>query len=161
MLKSNYFFCYTVGMKVILLKDVRGVGMHGEIKNVADGYAINGLFPKKLAEAATEEKIAEVAAKRAAHEAQAQEEAEQLDNKVAALRGKTVTISSRATEKGGLFKAVHEKDVAKAVLGEHALAIPEDSISFPEAIKTVGEHIVLLKSKNQKAELGVLVVPAI
>lgn len=148
-------------MKVILLKDVRGVGMHGEIKNVADGYATNGLFPKKLAEAATEEKIAEVAAKRAAHEAEAVKEAEALDNKVLGLRGKTVTISSRATEKGGLFKAVHEKDVAKAILGEHALAIPEDAITFPEAVKTVGEHVVMLKSKNQKAELGVLVVPAI
>ncbi len=148
-------------MKVILLKDVRGVGMHGEIKNVADGYATNGLFPKKLAEAATAEKIAEVEAKRAAHEAEAAKEAEQLDNKVSALRGKTVTISNRATEKGGLFKAVHEKDVAKAILEEHALAIPEDAISFPEPIKTVGEHVVILKSKNQKAELGVVVVPAI
>ncbi len=37
-------------MKVILLKDVRGVGMHGEVKNVADGYAINKLFPSKMAE---------------------------------------------------------------------------------------------------------------
>ena len=135
--------------------------MHGEIKNVADGYAINGLFPKKLAEAATAEKIAEVEAKRAAHEAEMQKEAEQLDNKVAALRGKTITISSRATEKNGLFKAVHEKDVAKAILGEHALAVREDAITFPEPIKTVGEHVVLLKSKNQKAELGVVVVPAV
>jgi len=148
-------------MKVILLKDVRGVGMHGEIKNVADGYAINGLFPKKLAEAATAEKIADVEAKRVAHEAEMQKEAEQLDNKVAALRGKTITISSRATEKGGLFKAVHEKDVAKAILGEHALAIPEDAITFPEPVKTVGEHVVLLKSKNQKAEFGVVVVPTV
>ena len=145
-------------MKIILLKDIRGVGLHGEVKNVADGYAINGLFPKKLAEAATQEKIAEVEAARAAREAEAQKEAEQLDNKVAALRGKTVTISSRATEKGGLFKAVHEKDIAKAVLGEHALAIPETAIVFQEAVKTVGEHVVLLKSKNQKSELGVVVV---
>ncbi len=145
-------------MKVILLKDVRGVGMHGEIKNVADGYAINGLFPKKLAEAATAEKIAEVEAKRAAREAEVQKEAEQLDNKIAALRGKLVTVSGRATAKGGLFTAVHEKDIAKAILGEHALAIPEDAITFPEPVKTVGEHIILLKSKNQKAELGVVVV---
>ena len=148
-------------MKVILLKNVRGVGLHGEVKNVADGYAINGLFPKKLAEAATSEKIADVEAKRVAHEAEMQKEAEQLDNKVAALRGKTITISSRATEKGGLFKAVHEKDIAKAILGEHALAIPEDAITFPEPVKTVGEHVVLLKSKNQKAEFGVVVVPTV
>ena len=125
-------------MKVILLKDVRGVGMHGEIKNVTDGYAINGLFPKKLAEAATPEKIQQFEIKKAETLAEAVKEAEQLDNKVAALRGKSVTISARATEKGGLFKAVHEKDVVKAILGEHALALPEESIKFPEAVKTVG-----------------------
>lgn len=148
-------------MKVILLKDVRGVGMHGEIKTVADGYAINALFPRKLAQPATPEKIAEVEAQRAAREAEAAKEAEQLDNKVAALRGKMVTISGRATEKGGLFKAIHEKDVAKAILAEHSLIIPEESIRFSEHIKTVGEHVALLHSKNQKAELGILVVPAV
>ncbi len=148
-------------MKVILLKDVRGVGMHGEIKNVADGYAINGLFPKKLAEAATEEKIAQYEAKKAEHEAEAAKEQELLDNKVSALRGKKVTISARATEKGGLFKAVHEKDVAKAILGEHALAIAEESIKFPEPIKTVGEHVAMLSSKNNKAEFGVVVVATV
>lgn len=147
-------------MKVILLKDVRGVGQHGEIKNVADGYAINGLFPKKLAEAATPEKIAQYEARKAAAEAEAVKEAEQLDNKVTALRGKKVTISGRATEKGGLFKAVHEQDVAKAILAEHALEIPEDSISFPAPIKTVGEHVVVLKSKSNKVELGVVITAA-
>ena len=135
--------------------------MHGEIKNVADGYAINGLFPKKLAEVATAEKVAQFEAKKAQLEEERHKEEEQLDNKVAALRGKKVTISARATEKGGLFKAVHEKDVAKAILGEHGLAIPEESIKFSESIKTVGEHVVMLSSKNNKAEFGVVVVAAV
>lgn len=148
-------------MKVILLKDVRGIGMHGEIKTVADGYAINALFPQKLAQPATPEKIAEVEANRAAREAEAAKEAEQLDNKVAALRGKVVAIAARATEKGGLFKAVHEKDVAKAILAEHSLAIPESSIRFPEPVKTIGEHVVMLSSKNNKVELGLRITPAV
>jgi len=148
-------------MKVILLKDVRGVGHHGEIKNVADGYAVNKLFPQKLAEPATDAKIAEVAAKQAEREAQIAKEEEQTNNKVAALRGKKVSISVRATEKGGLFKAVHEKDIAKAILGEHSLAIPEEAIHFPQPIKTVGEHVVLVSGKGQKAELGVVIVAAV
>jgi large subunit ribosomal protein L9 len=148
-------------MKVILLKDVRGVGQHGEIKTVADGYAINALFPQRLAEPATQEKIAQHAAQKAEHEAQKLKEEEQLDNKVQSLRGKKVSLSVRATEKGGLFKAVHGSDVAKAILGEHALAIPEAAIHFTEPIKTVGEHVVMLHSKNQKAEFGVVVTPAV
>ncbi len=148
-------------MKVILLKDVRGVGMHGTIQNVADGYATNALFPRKLAEPATEEKIKQIEAKKAELEAQHKKEEEQLDAKVQSLRGKKVTITSRATEKGGLFKGIVEKDIAKAILGEHSLEIPESSIIIGEPIKSVGEHMLTLQSKNHKAEFGVVVVAGV
>lgn len=36
-------------MKVILLRDVKGVGKRFEEKNVSDGYATNFLLPQKLA----------------------------------------------------------------------------------------------------------------
>lgn len=147
-------------MKVILLKDVRGVGMHGTVHEVSDGYAINALFPRKLAEPATEEKIQQVKAAEAAREANKQKEEEQLDNKVASLRGKQVTLSIRATEKGGLFKAVHEVDIAKAIRAQYSLEVPEAAIKFGSDIKTVGEHKVVLQSKHQKAELGVVVAAA-
>ena len=147
-------------MKVILLKDVRGLGVHGEVKNVADGYAANKLLPQKLAEPATAERIKEIEAQKAAHEAQLQKEAEALDAKVLSLRGKKVSLTARATEKGGLFKAAHEADVVKAIRAEHTLDIPESSVHFPQPVKTVGEHVVLLQSKSQKVEFGVLVVAA-
>lgn len=144
-------------MKVILLKDVRRVGQNGEIKNVAEGYALNFLFPNKLAEAATDEKIKQVEAGKAAREADLQKEKEQLDNKVVALRGKKVVLQARATDKGGLFKSITGKEIARAILAEHSLEIPEDSI-VSEPIKTVGEHAVQLVGPSQKAEFGVVVV---
>lgn len=42
-------------MKVLLTKDVKGVGKAGEIKEVADGYGKNFLVGKGLALAATHE----------------------------------------------------------------------------------------------------------
>lgn len=147
-------------MKVILLKDVRGVGIHGEVKNVADGYATNFLIRGKLAEPATEERIKEIEAQKAEHEAQLHKEAAELDAKVASLRGKQASLTSRATEKGGLFKAVHESDIAKAIRAEHSVEIPDSAVHIPTPIKTVGEHVVMLQSKNQKAEFGIIVVAA-
>src|ERR1700691_2619167 len=147
-------------MKVILLKDVRGVGQHHEIKNVADGYAANFLFPQRWAEPATEEKIKQFESQKAEHEAAAKVAEEQLDKKIAQLRGKSVTIQSRATEKGGLFKTITSKDIAHAIRAEHSLEIPETSIQIEEPIKTVGEHKVALVSKNEKGILTLIVSAA-
>lgn len=147
-------------MKVILLKDVRGVGSVRDIKDVADGYAINFLFPRKFAEPATEEKVRQMERHKEAHEADLQKAEEDLTKKVQSLNGKTVAIQSRATEKGGLFKAVGTGDVARAIREQHSLEIPEAAVSVREPIKTVGEHMVELHSKSVQANFGVVVTAA-
>lgn len=147
-------------MKVILLKDVRSIGQHGEVKNVADGYARNFLFPQKLAEPATEEKVKEVESKKQEHQAAIEKEEAELTARIMQLRGKKVVLSARATEKGSLFKAIAAKDVIRAIKAEHDIDIPEEMIDFSDHIKTVGEHTALLKSKTQKVELIVAVVAA-
>lgn len=147
-------------MKVIMLKDVRGVGQHGTVQQVADGFAINKLFPQQLAAPATPEKMKEIEAQAAAAAAARAKEEEQLDSKVASLHGKRVAVSARATEKGGLFKAVGASDIAKAIRAEHSLEVPESAIHLPEHLKVVGEHAVQLRGKNKKAELTVVVAPA-
>ena len=145
-------------MKVILLKDVRSLGQAHDIKNVSDGYATNFLLPKKLAEIATVEKMKALEAQREARVHEQEKKDEELDALVRLLRGKKVVISARATEKGGLFKTIAGKDVARAIHAEHQVELPEDVIQFPEHIKTVGEHVVMLASKKEKAEFGVVIV---
>lgn len=148
-------------MKVIFLKDVRRVGRAGEIKDVADGYAANFLFPSKSAEPATPEKIAYIEKQKQAAAEAAHKEEEVLNKKVASLNGKSVTIPVRATPKGGLFKTVIAKDVSKAILAEHALEIPEESIVLDDPIKTVGEHSIRLVAKNKNADLRVVVAASV
>ncbi len=131
------------------------MGQHGEVKEVADGYAVNKLLPMKLAEPATPEKIKKFESMRAEHEAALAKEEEQTNNKIKSLNNKKVTITAKSTEKGGLFKAIIEKDVAKAILAQHSLEIPTDLITIDEHIKTVGEHAVTIESKSAKATLTV------
>ncbi len=54
-------------MKVLLLADVRGQGKKGEVVNVADGYARNYLFPRKLAVEVTPAVLAELKAQEEAN----------------------------------------------------------------------------------------------
>ncbi|OGC82853.1 50S ribosomal protein L9 [Candidatus Adlerbacteria bacterium RIFCSPHIGHO2_02_FULL_52_17] len=148
-------------MKVIFLKDVRGAGQHGEIKNVSDGYAHNFLLPQGLAEPATDAKVAELEAKKQAHDEELVKREGELTQKILSLRGKSVVITARSTEKGGLFKALSAADILRAIKDEHDLIIPQGSVHVPEHIKTTGEHTVILASKTQKAELKVSVIPAV
>ena len=47
-------------MKVVLLKDIKGVGKKNDIKTIADGYALNFLIPQNLAEVATAQALKNV-----------------------------------------------------------------------------------------------------
>lgn len=144
-------------MKVILLKDVRGCGQAHEIKDVADGYALNKLFPQKLAEPATPEKMKEIESQTAARMVAKQKEEEQLDAKIASLNGKEIKIEVRATEKGGLFKSITEADISKAIRAQHSLEIPESAIDLAQPIKSVGEYDIKLEGKTQKAALALII----
>lgn len=143
-------------MKVILLKDVRGCGQANTIVDVADGYAANFLFPHKYATAATEDKVKEIESRKAQLDAERQKAEEDLIRKIQSLEGKKITVTVRATEKGGLFKALHAEDIVKSIRLEHNLEIPIDAV-IVDPIKTVGEHKVRLASKSAKAELSVAV----
>ena len=55
-------------MKVIFLKDVKGKGKKGDVKNVADGYAQNFLIKNGLAKEATSANLATLSGQKKAEE---------------------------------------------------------------------------------------------
>lgn len=132
-------------MKVILLVEVKTLGKKGDVVNVADGYARNFLFPRKLATQATEgslkslEQIKQVEAKK---EDTARSEAEAL---AAKLLGKTIEIESKTGKEGKLYGSITTKDVAEAIKRELGLEVDKKSIHLPEPIKTAGQTTVSIK----------------
>ena len=46
--------------KVVLLKNVKGYGQIGDVKNAADGYAKNYLLPNKIAKLVTAGTLKEI-----------------------------------------------------------------------------------------------------
>jgi large subunit ribosomal protein L9 len=131
-------------MKVILLQDVKGQGKKGDIKNVSEGYARNYLFPRNLAQEATEANLKQLQAEK---EAQARKEAEELQaakalaEKMSDLK---VTVHTQAGEGGRLFGAITTKHIGDA-LAKLGYAIDKRKIQLPEPIKSLGGHQVHVK----------------
>src|SRR6059058_3268289 len=122
-------------MEVILRQDVEQVGLRGEVVDVAPGFARNYLLPRKLAETATPAKVAELRkteAKRARHEAQSFEQAQEIAQK---LEGAEIRFDAPAGETGTLFGSVTATDIAERVWETQKVRIDR-----PESIKRIGRY---------------------
>ena len=145
-------------MKVIFLKDVGGVGQRGTIKDISDGYAQNFLIPNGLAEQATAEKItAHQKAQERETETRAKE-AETLETSVKSLEGGKIEITVRATEKGGLFKAIGVADIVRAVREQKEKEVPAENVELEKPIKEVGEHTIKITFGEVKVEITLAVI---
>ena len=96
-------------MRVIFLQDVPRVGKRNDIKEISDGYALNFLFPRKLATPATSKAVAELEQRKKEIVVEREVEENLLMRNLEEIKGKTITISGKANEKGHLFSAIHKK----------------------------------------------------
>jgi large subunit ribosomal protein L9 len=145
---------------VILLQDVEKVGLRGEVVAVARGYARNFLLPRRLAEAATPARVAEVRRRdteRARHEARSLEQA----NEIAGVLGKTVLrFEVKAGPSGALFGSVTPSDLADEIWRTRKIRVDRRKIQLPEPIKRVGRYDVPVDLFPEvTVEVKTLVVP--
>lgn len=147
-------------MKVIFLKDVPGSGSQGEIKEVADGFAMNYLVRQKLAMPATDQAIARLKAQKKAEEKKkAQLEAE-LARQAKAINGKTVTLSAKVGSKGKLYGSITSADIAAELKNAHGPELDKRKIELSEPLHELGTFEVIVKlAKNHMPKLIVKVVP--
>ena len=146
-------------MKVILLGELRGKGGEGDVVDVAQGYAENLLFPKRMAIAATPGNIKQLEERR--HNIAKREEKRIADAEAvkAALEGKNVTVDVKVGEEGQLFGSVTSAKVAEAIADQIGCTIDRKQIELGKAIKMVGEHKVTISIyRDIKAVLTVNVV---
>lgn len=131
-------------MKVVLLQDVKGVGRADDIVTVADGYARNMLFKKKLAVEATSANLNEVKVRKkaeAAKEAQILAEARAVG---AQLDGQTFELKMRVGDSGRLYGTLTAMDVAE-VLKKAGYDVEKRHITLAAALKNVGSTEATVK----------------
>ncbi|MCB0393135.1 MAG: 50S ribosomal protein L9 [Bdellovibrionales bacterium] len=131
-------------MKVVLKTDVKNLGKVGEVVRVKDGFARNFLFPRNLAQEATEKRVKELAHLMKMAEAQKKKalliRKEVLDK----VAGVTVTLKVAAGENDKLFGAVTNVDLA-ASLENEGISIDRRDIHLDEPIKILGQHKAIVK----------------
>lgn len=147
-------------MKVILLRDVKGLGRKNEVKDVPQGYAENFLVKNRYAAVATPRAVADHEAKlrRAADEQAAHGEI--VRETLAALDGKRVEIKERANGQGHLFAKVHAAEVAKAIEAQLGPAVDASWLSEGIALGEVGEHAVAIRAAGASATVTLAIVAA-
>lgn len=131
-------------MKVILLKDIKGVGKKSEVINASDGYARNFLFPKKYAEEANDSNLHILNRKAETARKNKLEETEQAQRVADSLKGKQVKIAAKSGEAGRLFGAITSKDIAAEIKKQFQIDIDKKKI-ITDAIRQLGNHEVELK----------------
>ena len=147
-------------MDVILLKDVDKVGLRGEVVSVSRGYMRNYLAPRRLAEVATEARVAELQrrdAERARHEARTAEEAEKIAE---TLRKTVLTFEVNAGPQGTLFGSVTPTDVVDELWRTRKIRVDRRKIEL-DPIKRIGRYAVpIAVFEDVRVEVKTLVVPA-
>jgi len=131
-------------MKVILLKDIKSVGKKGDVINAADGYARNFLFPRKLAEEATDSNMHILNRKDENERKKKTSEIEQAQKLANSLKDKVVKMVMKAGENGKLFGAITTKDIAVAINEQCNLDIDKKKI-VTDTIKLLGTYDVEVK----------------
>jgi large subunit ribosomal protein L9 len=145
-------------MKVILIKDVSGLGEEGDIKEVAVGYARNCLFPKGFAveETSFTRNMMKVQNRKIElRKVKKREDAQKLADELSSI---SITITAAAQKNDKLFGAIHEADILKALL-DQGYEVEKKNILLSEPIKAIGVSKVPIKIYDTiKAELKVWVV---
>ena len=136
-------------MKIILLKDVKGVGRKYDVKDVGDGHAVNMLIPKGFAVTATPSAIKRIEMQKASDTTMRAVDAELAKANIAQLGEQTIEMSEKANEKGHLFAGVHTEEIAKAVKKQIHLDIDPEWIKLEKPIKTTGEYDINVEWHGQ------------
>jgi len=146
-------------MKVILLQDVKTMGKKGDVINASDGYARNFLFPRKLAQEATDVSM-HILNNRNEHERKQKLVQLEAAQKLAGeLKGKEIKITSKTGESGKLFGAVTSKDVAELINTQYKVVVDKKKIVM-DTIKVVGTYEIEVKLYPEVAtKMKVIIVP--
>jgi large subunit ribosomal protein L9 len=128
-------------MKVILKRDVKGLGHTGDVKDVKNGYARNFLFPTgaaALADAGALKNWERHRTEREEREQGIRSEAEAIAQRLRELK---LEVAVKAGEKNRLFGSVTNREIAD-LIAQEGIEVDRHAVHLREPIKTLGDFKV-------------------
>jgi large subunit ribosomal protein L9 len=146
-------------MKVLLRKDVSGIGRRGDIVTVSSGHARNFLLPGGLAILATDGAVTQANSMRRARDLREAADRDAAFAISAELAKHTVTVKAKAGAEGRLFGSVTASDIVAAVKDQTSVVLDRKHINIETPIRTVGAHqvsVALFDGVNGVVSLSVV-----
>ncbi len=147
-------------MKVVLLKEVQGLGAPGTVKEVADGYARNYLLPRKLATPATASALKQVEQMRAAQDRKLARQEEEAAALAQRIEGQEVRFQVRAGDDGRLYGSVTNADVAEVLSRQIGEEVDRRRVVLEEPIHMLGTFEVPVRLSAQHSPIVKVIVEA-
>ena len=127
-------------MKLILTREVDGLGHPGDVVTVKDGFARNFLLPNGKAIAWSvggEKQIEGIRRSREARQIRDLDHAKEIKAK---LENASLVVKAKVGDTGHLFGSVTDKDIAAAIKGATGLDVDRHRIKMGKHIKLVGKY---------------------
>jgi large subunit ribosomal protein L9 len=138
-------------MKVVFLKDVRGMGKAGTAKDVSDGHALNFLIPNKMAVLATPAALKKADQMAKQHQERRELDAKLISDRLTALAEERIVIKKKANDQGHLYDAVDAKDIAEVT------QLPVDAIHIEKPFKELGTFEVPVAKGEDFGKISIII----
>ncbi len=125
-------------MRVIFLKDVKGKGKKGEVKEVSVGYAQNFLLKNNMAIEATPGNLSKLEGQQKRVEKDAAGELAEAKVLKEQIEKITVEMKAKSGEGGRLFGSITTKQIADALQKSEGIKVDRRKMELPDAIRALG-----------------------
>jgi large subunit ribosomal protein L9 len=128
-------------IEVLLTQSVEKLGEPGDLVKVADGYARNYLFPRKLAVLPMPHTVNQFKKARERRATELQQREAWARAAQAKLDGFTLTFKRRAHD-GVLYSSVRREEIAEEILQKLNIELEKSKIVLETPIEALGAHTV-------------------
>ena len=135
-------------MKVILTKDIEGLGNEGDIIIVKPGFARNFLLPKGLAVNFSSNQLTKIENELKQQERKIEREKDGLSQILNQLSSLEVSIKAKSEDNEKLFGSVTKADIEQLLL-QNNIKIDKKYIDLKSPIKTLGLHEIDVKFNSE------------